>query len=297
MAMKKNHPIILAHGITRPDYLIDFVVRKLNLNDFSHVYDKFHYFKGIASYLKQHGFEVYHTSVSFAADVETRARDLAREIRKILANTGHEKVHLIGHSMGGLDARHAIVNHGMAEKVASVTTLGTPHLGASVADWFIENGRWNKIFSALGKVINLEGFKDLTTAACRAFNEQARDAEASNPVIYQAYASSHRREFTFLPFQKTWQITYEREGDNDGLVSVQSQKWEPCLAAKNGVKKIIRQYDFPVAADHVNQMGWVHRTGLFKTNSWNWHIWKEKREYELAVKKVYLKIVMDVVYR
>jgi len=289
-----SYPIILAHGITRPDYLIDFIVRKLNLNDYSHVYDKFHYFKGIASYLKQHGFEVYHTSVSFAADVETRAKDLTKEVQKILAATGHEKIHIIGHSMGGLDARHMIVNHGMAEKVASVTTLGTPHLGASVADWFIENGRWNRIFSALGKVINLEGFKDLTTAACRAFNNLARDAEAANSVIYQVYASSHKREFTFLPFQKTWQITYDHEGDNDGLVSVQSQKWEERLTAKTGAKKIVRQYDFPVAADHVNQMGWMHRTGLFKTASWNWHIWKEKREYELAVKNVYLKIAKDV---
>jgi len=294
MTMKKNHPLILAHGITRPDYLIDFIVRKLNLNDYSHVFDKFHYFKGIASYLKQHDFEVYHTSVSFAADVETRAKDLTQEVQKILAATGHEKVHIIGHSMGGLDARHMIVNHGMAEKVASVTTLGTPHLGASVADWFIENGRWNRIFSALGKVINLAGFKDLTTAACRAFNHLARDAEASNPVIYQVYVSSHKREFTFLPFQKTWQITYDHEGDNDGLVSVQSQKWEESLTAKTGAQKIVRQYDFPVAADHVNQMGWVHRTGLFKTNAWNWQIWEEKREYELAVKNVYLKIAREV---
>jgi len=295
--MKMPYPIILAHGITRPDYLIDFIARKLNLWDFSHVYDKFHYFKGIASYLKPHGFEVYHTSVSFAADVETRAKDLTKEVQKILAATGHEKVHIIGHSMGGLDARHAIVNYGIAEKVASVTTLGTPHLGASVADWFIENGRWNRIFSALGKVINLEGFKDLTTAACRAFNNLARDVEAANSVIYQVYASSHKREFTFLPFQKTWQITYDREGDNDGLVSVQSQKWEECLIAKTGAKKIIRQHDFPVAADHVNQMGWVHRTGLFKTDGWNWQIWKEKRQYELAVKNVYLKIAQEVAAR
>jgi len=294
MSNFRNYPIILAHGITRPDYLIDFVARKLNLNDYSQVYDKFHYFKGIASFLKQHGFEVYHTSVSFAAGVETRAKDLTKEIQKILADTGHQKAHIIGHSMGGLDARHMIVNHGMADKVASVTTLGTPHLGASVADWFIQNGRLNKIFSALGKVIKLAGFKDLTTAACRAFNDDARDAEAENSVIYQVYASSHQRKFTFLPFQKSWQVTYDHEGDNDGLVSVQSQKWEECLTAKTGAQKIIRQYDFPVAADHVNQMGWVHRSELLTTTGWSWQLWKEKRQYELAVKKVYLKIAQEV---
>jgi len=44
------------------------------------VSDRFHYFKGIASHLKKAGFEVYFTSVSFAADVSTRARDLKKEI-------------------------------------------------------------------------------------------------------------------------------------------------------------------------------------------------------------------------
>ncbi|MCG3120201.1 MAG: hypothetical protein ALAOOOJD_02826 [bacterium] len=293
-ANPRRYPIILAHGITRPDYLVDFMVRKLNLQDFSHAYDKFHYFKGIASYLKQHGFAVYHTSVSFAADVETRAKDLAKALQKILADTGQAKVHIIAHSMGGLDARHMIVNHGMAESVATLTTLGTPHLGASAADWYIESGRWNKIFNALGKVINLEGFKSLTTAACRAFNDDACAAEAANAVIYQTYASCQKRELTFLPFQKNWQIIYAREGDNDGLVSVQSQKWEARLVAKNGATKTIRQYDFPMPADHVNQMGWVHRTGLFTTKAWNWHIWQEKRQYEMAIKNIYLKIAQEV---
>jgi triacylglycerol lipase len=291
---KRKHPIILAHGITRPDYLIDFIVRKLRWYDFSRVYDKFHYFKGIASFLKQHGFEVYHTSVSFAADVETRAKDLATAIQKIFHDTGHEKVHIIGHSMGGLDARHMIVNHNMADKVASLTTIGTPHLGASLADEFMESGRLNKIITTLGKVINLEGFKSLTTEACRAFNDCARDAEAANPVVYQVYASAQKRELTFLPFQKTWQIVYDHEGDNDGLVSVKSQKWEERLLAKSGAAKIIRQHDFPVPADHVNQIGWVHWTGLYQASLWNWKIWKKKRQYEKIIKQIYLKIAREV---
>ncbi len=294
MSNRRNYPIILAHGITRPDYLIDFIVRKLRWYDFSRVYDKFHYFKGIASFLKQHGFEVYHTSVSFAADVETRAQDLVTAIQKIFHDTGHEKVHIIGHSMGGLDARHMIVNHNMADKVASLTTIGTPHLGASLADEFMQSGPLNKIITTLGKVINLEGFKSLTAEACRAFNDCAREAEAANPVVYQVYASAQKRELTFLPFQKTWQIVYDHEGDNDGLVSVKSQKWEGSLRAKNGAAKIIRQHDFPVPADHVNQIGWVHWTGLYKASLWNWKIWKKKRQYEKIIKQIYLKIAREV---
>lgn len=291
--MKPSYPIILAHGITRPDYLIDFIIRKLNLHDFSRVADHLHYFKGIASHLRKHGFEVHTTSVSFAANVETRAKDLARELQKILTNTGQQKVHIIGHSMGGLDARHMIVDENMADYVASVTTIGTPHLGASVADWFMQNG-FSKILDTLRKVINLEGFKSLTSEACRAFNESARTAEATNEVIYQTYAGWQKRELTFLPFQKTWQITYDREGDNDGLVSKTSQKWQECLVAEDGTAKIIMQHDFPVAADHVNQMGWWHLNGVERAEWWDWGVWREKRQYETTIKNVYLNIAQNI---
>ncbi len=291
--MKSNYPIILAHGITRPDYLIDFIIRKLNLHDFSRVADRLHYFKGIASHLRKHGFEVYTTSVSFAADVETRAKDLARELQRILANTGQRKVHIIAHSMGGLDARHMIVNENMADHIASLTTIGTPHLGASVADWLMQNG-FSKILDTLRKVINLEGFKSLTGEACRAFNASAREAEASNKVVYQTYAGWQKRELTFLPFQKTWQITYEREGDNDGLVSKTSQKWQECLVADDGTTKIIAQHDFPVAADHVNQMGWWHLNGIERAEWWDWGVWREKKQYETTIKNIYLSIATNI---
>ncbi|MCK6561960.1 alpha/beta fold hydrolase [candidate division KSB1 bacterium] len=290
---KHGYPIILAHGITRPDYLIDFIIRKLNLHEDSRVADRLHYFKGIASHLRRHGYEVFATSVSFAADVDTRARELAAQVRKILAETGQPKVHLIGHSMGGLDARHMIVQHGMADQVASLTTLGTPHLGASVADWFLEFGL-TRIIESLRKVINLEGFQSLTTAACREFNASARNAEASNSVIYQTYAGWQRRELTFFPFQKTWQITYAREGDNDGLVAVTSQRWQDRLVADDGTTKLIVQRDFPVPADHVNQMGWWHLNGVAAAHWWKRGTWREKRNYELAIKNAYLKIAAEI---
>jgi triacylglycerol lipase len=291
MTTNKHYPLILAHGITRPDYLIDFIMRKLKLYDFSLVADRFHYFKGIASYLRKNGVEVYHTNVSFAADVETRAKDLTREIQKILDTTGHAKVHIIGHSMGGLDARHMIVHEGMADKVATLTTIGTPHLGSPVADWVLENGL-DKLVEALREVINLEGARSLTPGACREFNAFARSAEACNAVIYQTYASSQKRESTFLPFQRTWQIVYEKEGDNDGLVSVPSQKWAERLVGKEGTIKFIKQHHFPLPADHINQMGWWHFER--KPEWWNWGLFKEKKQYETIIKNIYLKIAHEV---
>jgi hypothetical protein len=59
---------------------------------------------------------------------------------------------------------------------------------------------------------------------------------------------------------------------------------------KNGAAKIIAQYEFPMPADHVNQMGWWHWNGA----RWNARILKEKKEFEMAIKNVYLQIARDV---
>jgi len=70
-----------------------------------------------------YGFEVYHARVSFAADVGTRAKDLRKEILKILERSDHKKVHIIAHSMGGPDARYMIVREAMRTGVFSLSAF------------------------------------------------------------------------------------------------------------------------------------------------------------------------------
>lgn len=295
MANHRNYPIILGHGIFRPDYLINLFTKKLNLSwsDFHPLSDRFHYFRGISSYLRKHGFEVYHTSVSFAAGVETRAKDLRKEILRILNATGHHKVHIIAHSMGGLDARHMIVKENMADKVASLTTIGTPHLGTSCADWGLRNGGY-RLIKRFRRIINLEGIKSVTTDACKEFNDFATNGEASNGVMYQTYASAQERELTFLPFQLSWKIIYDNEGENDGLVSVKSQRWADKLIGNNGAVKTIKQNTFPIPADHLDQIGWWHLTGLQKPKRWKRNMIREKRRVEAIVQDIYLKIAKEI---
>ncbi len=112
MSNREKYPIVLAHGIARFDFLLNFFSKTLDalgLNVDS-PNDALHYFKGIAGHLRSHGFDVYHSSVSFAGRVDRRAEDLRNEVNKVLTLRGRKKVHIIAHSMGGLDARHMIVN-------------------------------------------------------------------------------------------------------------------------------------------------------------------------------------------
>jgi triacylglycerol lipase len=279
-----QYPIVLAHGIARFDILRELFHEKFGTDDD----DRFHYFKGIKTCLEAHGFCVYYDNVDFAGKVSFRAEQLGAQIMDIITKTGTEKVHIIAHSMGGLDARHMIVDiAGMDEHVASLTTIGTPHLGTSLADFGLQWGG-RLVMDALRSIINIDGFTDLTTDACRDFNLRAQAEEAINKVRYQVYAASETRDRVLLPLQMSWFIVNVHEGDNDGLVSVKSQLWQRELTA-GAVRKEVMQVRFPVPADHLNEVGWWDPQemspgmDLFK-------IGKASEAYEKSIQDIYLGI-------
>src|ERR1044071_1492445 len=191
-------PIVLAHGIARIDVLRETLIRELHLDD-EQLDDHLQYFRGIRDFLRSQGFNVHHSSVGFADPVDERAEQLSQEVNRISNQEDAAKVHIIAHSMGGLDARHMIVDiRGMAEKVASLTTIGTPHLGSPFANAGLGFGG-EFLIKLLSPVLHLEGFRDLTIEACGAFNDRARDKEATNGVAYQTYAGAEDRDSVFFP--------------------------------------------------------------------------------------------------
>ena len=62
-------------------------------------------------------------------DVRTVAERLARLVEQTCEETGYERVHVVGHSMGGLIARYYVQRLGGDCRVHTLCTLGTPHEG------------------------------------------------------------------------------------------------------------------------------------------------------------------------
>ncbi|MDQ1536553.1 MAG: triacylglycerol lipase [Actinomycetota bacterium] len=65
----------------------------------------------------------------FTTDVRVAAAWLAQEVESLVAETGYERVHVIGHSLGGLIARYYVTRLGGHQRVHTLVTLGTPHGG------------------------------------------------------------------------------------------------------------------------------------------------------------------------
>ena len=69
----------------------------------------------------------------FTSDVRAAAAQLADLVERTCAATGHERVHVVGHSLGGVVARYYVQVMGGDARVHTLCTLGSPHSGTWAA--------------------------------------------------------------------------------------------------------------------------------------------------------------------
>ncbi len=66
-------------------------------------------------------------------DIRRVAKRLSTLIERVCRETGYERVHVVGHSMGGLIARYYVQRLGGDQRVHTLITLGSPHEGTMPA--------------------------------------------------------------------------------------------------------------------------------------------------------------------
>lgn len=70
---------------------------------------------------------------TLTTDLRRAALQLGEEVEAIVAETGYERIHIVGHSLGGLIARYYVTRLGGDERVHTLVTMGTPHAGTYAA--------------------------------------------------------------------------------------------------------------------------------------------------------------------
>jgi triacylglycerol lipase len=174
------------------------------------------YFHGVEDALRAAGNRVSSAGLSPTGGVAKRAAELRKFIDR---ESPGEPVHLIAHSMGGLDARYMVSRLGMGDRVLSLTTLGTPHRGTPFADWGIR--RLSLTLRPLFRLFDVpsQAFYDLTTENCRALNAEAPDVPG---VRYFSVAGRCTGPWLGPEWYFPHAVIAECEGENDGLVSIAS---------------------------------------------------------------------------
>lgn len=213
--MATKYPIILVHGIAAKQSWV--------MNAFGKIGDV----------LKDDGNDVYIADNDGFGRIATNAEQLRVFIEDVLAKTGAEKVNIIAHSKGGLDSKYMITELGMEDKVASLTTLCTPHRGSIVASWIWKLPRFIK--GSIAFFINkfykwfMSDKQPDALGACEELllvDESIDTLEFSTKVYCQSYSSSLKRARDCFIMAIPMKMTKHFEKvENDGLVSVESAKF------------------------------------------------------------------------
>lgn len=212
-----RYPLLLVHGVFFRDS------RFLN------------YWGRVPKELLRNGAIIYYGNQQSAASVASCGEELAERIKELVKETGCDKVNIIAHSKGGLDARYAVSKCGAADYTASLTTINSPHRGCFFADYLLEKApeglrlflaaRYNGALRRLGDSTPdfLSAVKDLTAGACLARNGHLSDCAS---VYYQSVATSMRKAGSGrFPLNMSYYFVKHFDGENDGLVSVDSALW------------------------------------------------------------------------
>lgn len=212
---KTKYPIVLIHGAGFRD--LKWPV----------------YWGRIPFALEKEGAEIYYGLQDCWASVETNAEAIAARTNEILHESESAKVNIIAHSKGGLDARMAASSFGCGDKIASITTIATPHHGSKTIDrlFLLPRSLWNLAAFAVNNWIRIVGDKNpdflklcegFTTENMRVFNEKNPNVPG---IYYQSFACVMRHPLSDINLSTANFVLNRLEGENDGLVSTASAQW------------------------------------------------------------------------
>ncbi len=213
--MPCKYPIVLVHGIAMKDW------KRLRA------------FGKIEKNIEAAGYEVHSADIDGFGTIETNAQQLRDYILNICEQTGKEKVNIIAHSKGGLDSKYMITKLGMEDKVASLTTLCTPHKGSIIASKIWSFPGFVKKFIAfwINLFYRILGDKHPNAlGACEQLMKVEEEEETinfSDKVYCQSFSTSIKKFSDCFIFAIPMRIIrrYDDDIDNDGMVCVESAKF------------------------------------------------------------------------
>jgi len=193
----------------------------------------FNYWGRIPKKLTDKGALVLYSAHDAWGSIEKCAEQINNSINEYREEYHFEKINIIAHSKGGLDSRYLISTLNKGHIIASLTTISTPHHGSKTLDivYKLPPKLFGIISPIVSKYFTLLGDKNadfgnalrsFSTESAKKFNKENID---DPNVKYQSYAGKMKTPLSDILF--FWQNILIKiiEGDNDGLVSVESAKY------------------------------------------------------------------------
>lgn len=194
----------------------------------------FNYWGRIPKTLENYGCTVFYGHQDANACVHDNAVIIRNSLDYALKKSGCEKINIIAHSKGGLDARYLISTLGEYNKIASLSTIDTPHHGSETVDFLLKfpdilvriTGKITDFFMYISgdtKPDSYKVFQELTTDYMKKFNIQNPDMSG---VYYQSFGFVMKNVFSDILMSFPYTVIRAIEhADTDGLLTEKSMHW------------------------------------------------------------------------
>ena len=243
-----RYPIVFLHGMAGTDTFVGVM----------------DYWYGVGPLLTQMGYLLRMPPGGALAEPAQRAAEFSAAIDEMELDGIGRRFNLIAHSQGGVDGRYMIGAMDQGHRIASLTTVASPHHGSPFADIaagtvFSVPGLNHLIDEALTQFTEFldlgpgelaEATHAVTTAAMADFNESVPDSPDTAYFSWSGrtcgYAElscqdANNGEIVDPMFWASYRLIDALAGENDGLVPVESAKWGTHLGI--------------LSADHLDEIG------------------------------------------
>ncbi len=108
------------------------------------------------------GHEIF--AYDWRKSLDQSADDLRDRVLKLHRDNGGKEIHLVGHSLGGLMIRTALMIHGdeIWPRIGKIVFIGTPHYGSASIAGYLKNHLWGfELMALLGNYLSRETLRSL----------------------------------------------------------------------------------------------------------------------------------------
>jgi len=243
-----RYPIVFFHGMAGTDTFVGTL----------------DYWWGVEPVLSEAGYLNRMPPGGALAEPSQRAQQFSAALDAMEEEGIGRRFNLIGHSQGGIDARYLIGTMEQGQRIASLTTIASPHRGSPFADIaagtvFSVPGFNHLIDAALSEFTEMLGLgpgelaeatRAITTAAMEEFNAVVPDSEhtayyswSGRTCGYTEWTcqANYNGEIVAPMFWASYRLVSALGGPNDGLIPIESAQWGEHLGT--------------LPADHLDEVG------------------------------------------
>ena len=180
--------------------------------------------------LRAHGARIFISDQDAWGSFESNALQLRNAVNRILEDQQAEKINIIAHSKGGIDARVLASMPDMRDRIASITTISSPHHGSKSLNWvpFAPDLLKRLVSTVADTFLILIGDDNPSFAfVCQSLSASSMQEfnclhPAPDTIFMQSYSIVQKKLRTDPFFAPTVLVIRLIEGENDGLVTKNS---------------------------------------------------------------------------